>query len=358
MKLSVCMIVKNEEKILEQCLNCVKEFADEIIIVDTGSSDKTVELAKKFTDKVYNFKWCNDFSKARNFSFEKASLDYVCWLDADDYINKENLEKIKKLKNSNNNNADVYMCKYGMCFDEQNNPQFIYYRERILRRNLNFKWQGFIHEAICPVGEIEYTDILIEHHSREKSNPKRNLQIYQYHIKKGEILDARAQYYFAKEYFYNKMYSQCEKNLKKYLKMPNKFMPNVIDAYITLASCLIQKNKTEKALDLLLKSLKEIEPNAQLCCKIAQVFILLNKKQNAIIFYKLALNCDRDEKSGDFICKQYTKLIPLLQLTYLYFKQGDLKNSYKYHLLCLQEFPNDKAVVFNDKYFKDNGFKQ
>ena len=92
MKLSVCMIVKNEQEILERCLNCVKKFADEIIIVDTGSSDKTVSIAKQFTDKVYHFDWCDDFAKARNFSFEKASLDYICWLDADDFIDEENIK--------------------------------------------------------------------------------------------------------------------------------------------------------------------------------------------------------------------------------------------------------------------------
>ena len=72
MELSVCLIVKNEEKVLERCLACAKKFADEIIVVDTGSTDKTKQIAKKFTNFVYDFKWCDDFSLARNFSFQKG----------------------------------------------------------------------------------------------------------------------------------------------------------------------------------------------------------------------------------------------------------------------------------------------
>ena len=89
------MIVKNENLVLENCLNSVKDLVDEIIIVDTGSTDNTKEIAKKYTDKIYDFKWVDDFSKARNYSFSKATKDYILWLDADDYLaEKETLQKI------------------------------------------------------------------------------------------------------------------------------------------------------------------------------------------------------------------------------------------------------------------------
>lgn len=72
---------KNEEDVLARCLNCVKKFADEIIIVDTGSADKTKQVAKKYTDKLYDFSWCDDFSKARNFSFPRRVWSIVCgWM--------------------------------------------------------------------------------------------------------------------------------------------------------------------------------------------------------------------------------------------------------------------------------------
>ena len=82
--ISLCMIVKDEEQHLENCLNSIKELADEIIIVDTGSKDKTKEIAGKFTNKVYDFKWNDDFSEARNFSLSKATKDWILVLDADE----------------------------------------------------------------------------------------------------------------------------------------------------------------------------------------------------------------------------------------------------------------------------------
>ena len=91
--LSLCMIVKNEEMVLKRCLDSVKNIVDEIIIVDTGSTDKTKDIAKKFTKNIYDFKWIDDFAAARNYSFSKATKEYIMWLDADDVILKKDREK-------------------------------------------------------------------------------------------------------------------------------------------------------------------------------------------------------------------------------------------------------------------------
>lgn len=99
MKISVCLIVKNEENVIERCLESVTPFADEIIVADTGSDDKTKDIAKNFTDKIYDFEWTYDFSAARNYAFSKAEYDYLFWLDADDVISGEDVAKINELKN-------------------------------------------------------------------------------------------------------------------------------------------------------------------------------------------------------------------------------------------------------------------
>lgn len=87
--ISLCMIVKNEEMVLSRCLESIKDIVDEIIIIDTGSTDKTKEIARLYTDKVYDFKWTQDFSQARNYSFSKATKDYQMWLDAEEGYLKE-----------------------------------------------------------------------------------------------------------------------------------------------------------------------------------------------------------------------------------------------------------------------------
>ena len=83
-KISVCIIAKNEEKMLQQCLQSVKDIAYEIIVVDTGSTDKTVEIAKNFNAKIYHFEWQDDFALARNESLKYANGDFIFVIDADE----------------------------------------------------------------------------------------------------------------------------------------------------------------------------------------------------------------------------------------------------------------------------------
>ena len=214
--ISICIIVRDEEIVIDRCLRCVSKFADEIIIVDTGSSDRTKEIARHYTSKIYDFEWCYDFSMARNYAFSLAKCEYVMWLDADDYIDDKNIQRILDLKKELN--ADVYMAKYTMGFNDNGKSTFCFYRERILRRERQFQFKGFIHEAIEYYGRVVYTDIEIEHRKGKSGDSKRNLKIYNYNLGRGVKLDARAQYYYSKELYYNGYYSKCITNLKKFLK--------------------------------------------------------------------------------------------------------------------------------------------
>ncbi len=93
--ISLCMIVKNEEKFLERCLKSVAQWVDEIIIVDTGSTDRTKEIALSFTDKVYDFKWVNDFAAARNEALKHATEDWILILDADEYMEEQEIHGLR-----------------------------------------------------------------------------------------------------------------------------------------------------------------------------------------------------------------------------------------------------------------------
>jgi glycosyltransferase involved in cell wall biosynthesis len=95
--ISLCMIVKNEENDLERCLRSVKAIVDEIIVVDTGSSDNTKEIAKKFEAKIFDFKWNNSFADARNFSLSKATGQWILVLDADEVISTVDRERLRRV---------------------------------------------------------------------------------------------------------------------------------------------------------------------------------------------------------------------------------------------------------------------
>ena len=97
-RLSLCMIVKNEEAVLTRVLTSAIQFADEILVADTGSTDRTVEIARQYTKHIYHYPWNDDFAAARNFICEKVSTEYWIWLDADDIVPAESITAILKLK--------------------------------------------------------------------------------------------------------------------------------------------------------------------------------------------------------------------------------------------------------------------
>jgi glycosyltransferase involved in cell wall biosynthesis len=101
-KLSACLIVKNEESCIEKCLKSIESFVDEIIVVDTGSTDGTVKIAGEYTDRIFKYKWTDDFSAARNFSAECAKNDWIIVLDADETVDFWNVQEIGSFIKSEN----------------------------------------------------------------------------------------------------------------------------------------------------------------------------------------------------------------------------------------------------------------
>lgn len=341
--ISLCMIVKDEELTLDRVLTCAQQFADEIIIVDTGSLDKSIDIAKKYTDKIFQFKWCEDFSKARNFSFDQATKDYIIWLDADDYIDSINIQKIISLKNSSTP-ADVYMFKYIM-----GETNFEFYRERLLKNNNGYKWAGFVHEAIAPSGKIEYVDIEIIHKKIKKNPPKRNLNLYNSALKRGIKLTPREMYYYSRELYYNGYYSKAITTLKKYFHMQDLYTPNFVGACLILAECYIAKNNFNMALDTMLKSIRRTTPNAETCCLIATIFEGLNDKNQAIFWYNIAL-ITPITKDG-FLQKDYLEYIPCMELCRLYYPIN-YEKSKNYYLRAKELKPHAPAVKYNAQFFQ------
>src|SRR5690625_3830804 len=117
MTVSLCMIVKDEEQTIARCLQSVAHFVDEIVIVDTGSSDGTKAICRRFTDRLLDFPWIDDFSAARNFSFSKATKDFILWLDADDVISEADQKKFIDLKKSLTPDVNAVSMKYELTFN-------------------------------------------------------------------------------------------------------------------------------------------------------------------------------------------------------------------------------------------------
>jgi len=145
MRISVCMIVKNEEENIERCLESIKEIADEIIIVDTGSADQTVRLAQKYTDKIFHHPWENDFSKARNLSSSYATGDWIFIIDADEELLTENSHLL--LQAVRNKTIDAIQIQVISEF-HQNRSESISNQTRLFRNNNYIYYEGRVHNRL------------------------------------------------------------------------------------------------------------------------------------------------------------------------------------------------------------------
>lgn len=327
---SLCMIVRNEEQVLGRCLSCVKDFADEIIIVDTGSNDKTKEIASLFTDQIYDFPWIDDFAAARNFAFQKGTGDYLFWLDADDVITEEEQKKLMKLKmRLDQEKPDVVMMKYAVGYDGSGSPLFFFYRERLLRRCERAVWKGRIHEVIEPFGKTVREDILIEHRKIGTGDPDRNLRIFEKMIReKGKIagLTAREHYYYGKELYYHKRYKEAAGVFLTYLERSDGWHIDRIDACRHGAFCMYQLGKRDEALSFLLMGLREGIPGPELCCDLGWWFFSGKRYADAEFWYRQALKTGRLAGEEGFIMPEYRGYIPYLQLCVCLDRMGERKS--------------------------------
>lgn len=345
------MIVKDEEKTLARCLNSVKSVVDEIIIVDTGSSDKTKDIALTFTDKVYDFKWIDDFSAARNYSFSLASKDYLMWLDADDILPQSEIEKFLLLKQNPPKDINVFYLKYHIAFDQQGQPTFSYYRERIVKKAANPVWVDPIHEVIKFSGQYMLCDIAIEHRKIKQNVTGRNLKIFDSLIASGKQLSPRMQYYYARELAANGKTQKAIEIFTEFLRHGQGWSVNNIEAARELSQCYQKLGKLNDALKSAFMAFLYGVPTAEILCLIGELFLSIGKITQAAYWYKLATQCQIDSNNLGFVEKDYYDYIPYLQLCIIYYKLGDVQQARHYNDLAGKCKPNESKYLFNKIFF-------
>jgi len=350
--LSLCMIVKNEEAVLERILKPMSLAADQIIIMDTGSTDRTREIARRYTQEVYDYPWKDDFSAARNAACEKAVMDYWMWLDADDTVSPETVRELIKLKEELDPSTDVVMMKYATGFDSKGRTTFSYYRERLLKNHHGFTWRGRVHEAVTPTGQIIYTDIEIRHKKEGEGDKDRNLRIYEAMLKDGEALEPRHQFYYARELYYHGRYEDAIQALEGFLKEPEAWIENKIDACLHLAYCHEKLGRQEDAMKALTESFAYDKPRGEACCELGKLKMDTGKLSEAVYWYEQALSLDPDEQSGAFVQKDCYGYLPSIQLCVCHDRLGDHRRAYYYHQKSQKFKPDSEAVKLNQAYFE------
>ncbi len=353
--ISLCMIVKDEEAVLDKCLKSVHDLVDEIIIVDTGSTDKTKEIAKKYTDKIYDFKWVDDFAKARNYSFSKATKDYIFWLDADDYMPEEDRKKFKELRKTIDGSVDIYTMIYIYSRDKNGNPTYVQRKHRLLKRENNYKWESPIHEFINPTGKIKQTDIKIIHNKIKINDPKRNRRIFEKMIKEGHKFTLREEFCYAREFYYSKEIPEAidkyERFVKKTIGEYQKNKHCLYLALLELSDCYNMIGNSQKELDTLFLILKNQLPTVKCLYKIGDNFRRQKKYNQAVYWLELAENTKDNSNNPE-----YEKYLVYLDLGVCYYYLKEYQKAYDTNEKAGKIIPNDKTYLGNkqiyEKYLK------
>ncbi|MBW2644617.1 MAG: glycosyltransferase [Deltaproteobacteria bacterium] len=282
-KISLCMIVKNEESCLGRCLKSVHKYVDEIIIVDTGSEDKTVEIAESYGAKIYHHPWENDFSKHRNQSLSYATGDWILQLDADEELFAEDGPNLKRVVKSRK--ADYYQCIfYDMKKDGSVHGAFNLIR--LFRNGMGMSYTRKVHNQLCRVGTGAYSRLRIRHYGYDLSREKMEAK----HIRTTTLLeemiamnpeDVYNRYQLAASYSMHKDYDKAVEHGEFALKIRReKGLTDsyFINTYYTVGQGYLALDDLENAEFTFLEALDYFDLNLDACYMLANIYF---RKRNA-----------------------------------------------------------------------------
>jgi len=348
--ISLCIIVKNEEDVIGRCLDSVQGIVDEIIIVDTGSTDRTKEIVKKYTSKLYDFVWIDDFSAARNFAFSLATNNYILWLDADDVILEADRELFLELKKVLDPAVDSVTMHYHLSQDVNGKVTSSLRRNRLVKRSNNFKWIGAVHEYLEVGGSILNSEVAITHCALSHDS-ERNLRIYTERMAKGESFGPRDLYYYANELNDHHQHEEAINFYQQFLSTKQGWIEDNIAACGKIADCLLALSKREESLDYVYKSFNYDTPRAEFCCRLGFYYLQENQLKQAAFWYKIATELEKPAECLGMINHACWTWLPHLQLCVCYDRLGKHDLACKHNELAAGFVPDHSGVLYNRKYF-------
>ena len=280
---SVFSIVKDEESMCEEAWQSVQGVDELVICIDDRTTDKTTEIAKKYTDKIYYFKWEDDFAKAKNFAISKCSSEWVMNLDADCMLEKGGLKKIRHaIKETELDIIDTILYPRGREWEYHVLP-------KVFKRKI--KYEGMAHEFLVG-GKRDFKDygirIEYDYSPNHAKDPERYIRILKKQIKTDNY--SRWKFYLGREYFYQRKWKEAIKIFKQYLKGSD-FMAEKADAFLYLAKCYWYIQQGEKARDSCLKAIM-INPNFKEALVFMSEIVWPRHKERWVSYAKLADNSE------------------------------------------------------------------
>lgn len=303
--LSACMIVKNEEKFLSQCLTSMKGAVDEIIVVDTGSTDTTVEIARSFGANVYHHPWNNSFSEARNHSLKYARGDWILQIDADETLEQSDIPLLHKLINDNSYNV-IFVAIY----NELPGGCAKHYFQRIFRRGKAY-FEGIVHNQLIFEGKVLQSEIRFYHYGYNLSGQemqkkyKRTGDLLRQQLTENPdnlFIMANLIRNYRNEYDFDKVIDFAENGLRISASQTDIVSKNQRQRIsIDLAHALINKNLIDKAELVCKKALIENPDSFDILLVLGEVFIKKGFFKDALpCFKKYLILKEKDNKDPSF----------------------------------------------------------
>ncbi|MCR4597051.1 MAG: glycosyltransferase family 2 protein [Lachnospiraceae bacterium] len=285
--ISVCMIVKNEAPVLARCLDSLVSVWDELIIVDTGSEDETMEIARRYTDKVYEFKWTGDFSEARNFALAHATCDYIYTADADEILEGDNVSAFLALKSCLDESVDVVQMYYGNQLDQGTVYNFDKeLRPKLFRRMRPIRFTDPIHETLDLDPVVIDSDIVITHKPTSQHSG-RDLEAFGRIVGAGGRLSSRLQRFLCRELYMHGDPADFER-FAEYLYGvtcdTDRTVDEVLEACTLLARYHRLRGEIPQMFDNVVKVIAQ-ETNSEVCDELGAYYLGLGDHDNAAIWY-------------------------------------------------------------------------
>lgn len=288
--ISLCMIVKNEADVLRRCLESIVDLMDEIIIVDTGSTDNTKEVAAEFTDKIYDYVWQDDFAAARNFAFSKATMEYIYSADADELIDAVNRERFAVLKQVLLPEIEIVQMHYltPLKYNTTANYQKEY-RPKLYKRLREFVWIDVVHETVRTTPVIYDSEIEIQHLPRNLHSG-RDFKLFRRAYEKEGYLSDKLHSMYVKELFISgeeQDFTEAKDIFEETLNQPNASVDKKKEAICALAHTYRIAENTDSFFSMVFKLMPDALC-AELCYEIGSYFLQREDYTEAVQWFEMA----------------------------------------------------------------------
>jgi glycosyltransferase involved in cell wall biosynthesis/2-polyprenyl-3-methyl-5-hydroxy-6-metoxy-1,4-benzoquinol methylase len=375
----MCLIVKNDEACLEQCILSFKDFVEEIVIVDTGSTDNTPEIAQKYASIFEVYTECNDedgkiksFADARNRSLSHATQKWVMWIDSDDILSGgENLASIianaEASQTIKRHDAVCFMFPYEYAYNDKNEVICVHYRERLFSNKNSFKAVNPVHEVFIPkdgqnVAFDRREDVVYKHRRQyigKVTESGRNLRILKKYVEEIGDSDARQLYYLGLEYFNVRDFDEATNCFTKYINLSGWDDECCMACLKMVELCEIQANYTE-GLKWAFKAIETKENWSEGYFALARMFYFIANKggpyehrnwEKCAHFAKIGLSLP-PTKTLLFINPQEREHLIHLYLNMALSKLGDIEGALESANKGLQARSDDGMLLANKKFYE------